>query len=159
MHNASQPSSEADPKNKSLVRALRANAAFSAVCGLICLEAASTLGPWLGLDPGLLFSLGVDLEIFSVALLFLSSRDLSSHRSSTWSRRAVDVVIALDVLWVLGSVAAITVAPSLTTAGRWTVGLVALAVADFAFFQWRARPGRATSKGETTAPQAEPISA
>ena len=43
-------------------------------------------------------------------------------------------------MWVLGSIALLVAPPaslSLTVAGQWTVGLVALAVADFAFFQFR----------------------
>ncbi len=112
---------------------LRANGLFSGLGGLACLLGAGSLVA-LGFPEDLLFSIGVELTIFGTALLLFAS--LADLRKS-WARGTVLAIVGLDALWVLGSLAVLLSPGSLTTGGKWTVGLVALAVADFAFFQFR----------------------
>ena len=116
--------------------AVAANAGFSALSAGICWFATDAVARFTGIPADMIASLGIELGAFATALAFIASRrDLGQ----TWIRRAVGVVVALDVMWVLGSIALLSVPTSLTltVAGQWTVGLVALAVADFAFFQYR----------------------
>lgn len=118
-----------------LRRALTANAIFSGICGVLCVLASSSIARWTGISQAEIFALGVNLEVFSALLILLATR---KDYSRGWVRALVMAVIAMDVLWVVGS-AALLLMPSapFTTAGRWTVFAVALVVADVAFFQLR----------------------
>ena len=118
-----------------LRRALTVNAVFSGICAGICLLAAASVGQLMGVARAEIFALGVNLEVFCALLILLATR---KDFSRGWVRALVMAVIAMDVLWVLGS-AALLLAPAapLTTAGRWIVFAVALVVADVAYFQLR----------------------
>ncbi|MEM7356590.1 MAG: hypothetical protein AAF657_37590 [Acidobacteriota bacterium] len=117
-----------------LRRALSANAAFSGLCGILCVVAASSIAQLTGLPKAEVFAFGVNLEVFAALLIFLvTRRDLSRG----WARALVMAVIAMDVLWVIGSAAILLTASPLTTAGKWIVFAVAAVVGDLAFFQLR----------------------
>ncbi len=125
--------------NPSMLRwALGGNALFSTLTGIASLVAPAAIGTFLGLPAGEISALGTELLLFAAFLFFLATRQ---DLERPWIRNTVLVVIALDVLWVLGSAVAI-LAPTtpLTTAGKWTVMAIAVVVADFAVFQtvgWR----------------------
>ncbi|MEM1182587.1 MAG: hypothetical protein AAGM22_29850 [Acidobacteriota bacterium] len=134
-------------ESQSLLRlALIANAGFSALTGAACYLLDDAVARWTGLPADALASLGLELGLFAIGLGFLASRrDLSAP----WIRRTVAAVIAIDALWVVGSVLFLLSANSLTVAGQWTVGLVAVAVADFEVFQtigWRGLTRRAADR-------------
>ncbi|MEM1202456.1 MAG: hypothetical protein AAGN66_04450 [Acidobacteriota bacterium] len=114
-----------------LRKTLLANALFSGLSGLVALAATDAVAAWMGVERVYIFELGAELMLFGAFVGFLASRDLSLP----WVRKAVAAVAALDVLWVVGSVALLLTPGILTVAGQWTVGLVALAVADFAALQ------------------------
>lgn len=118
--------------------ALSANAVFSTLTGLGALLAPAALGAFLGLPAAELTALGTELLLFAAFLFFLVTRKKFER---PWIRGTVLAVIALDVLWVIGSAAAILApATPLTAAGKWTVLATAVIVADFAAFQtigWR----------------------
>ncbi len=118
-----------------LRRALTANAVFSGICGVLCVIAPAAIASLTGIARAEVFGLGVNLEIFSVLLIVLATR---KQFDRGWVRSLVMAVIAMDVLWVIGS-AALLLAPAapLTSAGRWIVFAVALVVADVAYFQLR----------------------
>ena len=120
--------------------AVGGNAAFSATCALICLLAREPLGELVGIAPSALAGLGAELLAFAGFLALLATR---KDMGRPWVQNAVLIVGMLDVLWVIGSALAILQPAPLTGAGRWIVGIVALAVADFAAFQllgwWRLR--------------------
>ena len=114
-----------------LRRALLANAAFSGLTGLATLLAAPPLAVWLGLEDGAgtLRVLGAGLLLFAATLVQLARADRPNPR------RAV-AASAADTLWVVGSIALLLVAPGLlSSAGRWTVALIAVIVAVFAAAQ------------------------
>lgn len=120
--------------------ALLGNAVFSTVSGLACLALRDWLASRTGLGAGEISSLGIVLLVFAALLVFLETRrDLRRP----WIRATVLVVAGLDVLWVAASAVAIFGPSPLTNTGRWLAGVVALVVADFAFFQlygwWRLR--------------------
>lgn len=123
------------PSTTILRRALTANAVFSGICGGLCVLASTSIAQWVGLASAEIFALGINLEVFSALLIVLATR---KDYSRGWVRSLVMAVIAMDVLWVLGSAALLlTPAAPLTTAGRWTVFAVAMVVADVAYFQLR----------------------
>ncbi len=141
-------------KNESSIRqairmqrlAVGGNAAFSATCAMTCLLAREPLGELIGLAPTALAGLGAELLAFAGFLALLATR---KDMNRPWVQNAVVTVGMLDVLWVVGSALAILQPGLLTGAGRWVVGAIALAVADFAAFQllgwWRLR--QATADG------------
>ena len=123
------------PSTTILRRALTANAVFSGICGGLCVLASDSIAQWVGLAKTEIFALGINLEVFSVLLIVLATR---KDYSRGWVRSLVMAVIAMDVLWVLGSAALLlTPAVPLTTAGRWVTFAVAMVVADVAYFQLR----------------------
>ncbi len=133
-----------------LRRALAANAGFSLLTGSVCWLAAEQVASFVGIPILEAKALGLNLEVFAVGIFFLLTRDLSK----TWARNVVGGIIALDVLWVVGSAALLMSAAPLTVAGKWTVGIIAMVVADFAFFQWRGWRGMSKSRA-AVAPVAE----
>lgn len=150
------------PKDQRPLRlALLGNALFSAVSAAECLLFRDAVAQWTGLSAAQVQALGFDLALFAGFLAFVLTRpDLGTRTMG----RVVQTIIALDVLWVVGSVALLLVDNPLTTAGQWTVALVALVVADFAYFQWhglrKLRAARRTGGTERTTPtlgQADPV--
>ena len=127
-----------------------ANASFSLLTGSVCWLAAERVASFVGIPVLEAKALGLNLEIFAVGIFLLLTRDLSQ----TWTRNVVAGIIALDVLWVIGSAVLLMSAAPLTVAGKWTVGVIALAVADFAYFQWRGWRGMSKSR-VAVAPLAE----
>ncbi len=83
----------------------------------------------LGL-PWLLIVIGVGLLGFA-ALIGLNLRRPQLSRAEAW------LTVASDVSWVAASAIVVFGFPDLLgTGGKWLVGLVAVAVADFALFQY-----------------------
>jgi len=81
-----------------LRRVLIADAAASAATGLLMLLAAGPLEQWLAIPAGLLRAAGASLIPFAALVAWLALRE-------TVSRAGVWAVIALNVLWVVDSVA------------------------------------------------------
>ena len=109
--------------------ALRANACFSAVSGLVLAAAAPALGPWLGIPPLALAVVGLGLLPFAWLLFRNAAR-------SPLSESEARLAVGADVAWVIGSAALVAFDPlGLTLAGRVAVVVIALCVADFALLQ------------------------
>lgn len=127
--------SSTTPPATILRRALTANAVFSGICGVLCVLASASIAGVTGISRVEIFALGINLEVFSILLIVLATR---KDTSRGWFRALVMAVIAMDVLWVVGSAALLLLpAAPLTSAGRWIVIAVALVVADIAYFQLR----------------------
>ena len=117
---------------------LQANAAFSGISGVSAMIWARPLAALLGIETGEwmgwsapqhIFSVGLSLVLFSIALLWMSFQ----RPIPLWQ---VQVVIALDVAWVLASVAIVLFQPiSLTLPGSFLVFLLAMIVSGFAALQ------------------------
>ncbi len=124
-----------------LFRTLAANAAFSGLSGLLLALAPSSIAAWLGL-PGnvLLAPLGLMLIGFA-ALLFFYVRRQAIRRVEAL------VISALDLGWVLGSIALVLFAPGLFS-GTGVIAVLAVAAVVLLFFEGQAlalwRLGRAT---------------
>ncbi|GAA3657724.1 hypothetical protein GCM10022224_021180 [Nonomuraea antimicrobica] len=114
---------------KFLRLALAADAVVTGGNGLAYLALATPVSPLLGPGTGLLRGIGAFLLAYAVAVGVLASR----RQISPTGTRAV---IAVNVVWTLGSIAAVvTGAADLTTAGSaWAIAQ-ALVVALFAELQ------------------------
>lgn len=110
-----------------LTRALTANAAFSAASAIVLVAGASPLARWLDIPTWLSVAAGLGLALFAFDVGRTARRP---------TRTAVLAIIAADVAWVLGAAVLIVGFPdALSTGGLWALGLVSLAVADFAVVQ------------------------
>ncbi len=111
-----------------LRRALLGNALFSAVSGVTLLLLAAPLSNVLELPVWLLTVVGVGLLPFAaVVALIARDPDLPSTRA----------VIGADIAWVVVAAAVlVTVGSSMAPSAAITLGIVTVAVADFAVLQW-----------------------
>ena len=123
-----------------LRRALLANAGFSTLSACFCLALPEAVGSFMGLQSRDISALGMELAAFACGILLLLTRDLRQG----WARNTVAAIIALDSLWVAASLVLLIGSNPLTSAGQWTVGIVAAVIADLAFFQWRGWRGSAS---------------
>ncbi len=116
-----------DPESRLLRRFLLGNATFSTLTGTLCLVDAAPLTHAFGIpDPTLLPGLGVQLLMFAAAIVWIATRQNISARLA-W------VIIALDIGWVVGSIALLPfVSGMLTSAGITAMVLIAIGVAGFA---------------------------
>ena len=108
---------------------LVADALISGTTGVLLLAGAGVVGPLLGIPESLLRYSGVILVPFAAYVYLLSTRPLS--------RSAVLTVVALNGLWVAGSVALLVaggIAP--TALGTAFVVAQAVVVAIFAELQY-----------------------
>ncbi len=120
-----------DPSQQLLRYALRANAAFSTVCGIAMIAAFGPLSTTFGIKPSWLLPMtGGMLMLFATGLILISFRDAID-------RVAAVTAVALDVGWVLGS-AVLLLLPltTLTATGWWAIAIVAETVAVFAVLQF-----------------------
>jgi hypothetical protein len=122
---------ETSQESTLLRNTLRGNALFSGLSGMISILAAQSLATFTGVQEPLVFVvLGVVLILFALDLIWIASRE-------SIDLRFVWAVIILDVAWVAGSaiILLLDLIP-LTVAGRWTIILLAEAVAVFAILQY-----------------------
>ena len=114
---------------------LRADALLSIATGAICLADAQPLATFLGIQPPLALEiLGAVLALYGAFLFYTAAQ-------AQINRRIVIAAIVLDAIWVIDS-AILMVADwlPLTSAGMWTIGLIAVAVvvvAELKFFGLR----------------------
>ena len=109
--------------------ALTANSVFSTASGLTL----AIGGPWIasvvGVGPGWLYrTIGVGLVLSGAGLWRNAGRAEIDLTEVRWA-------VAMDWLWVIGSVALVLLAPTINRAGVWVVGVVGVVVADFAVVQ------------------------
>lgn len=111
--------------------ALWGNALFSGISGLVALLAGEQLGTLMGISATAVFTiLGIGLIAFALTIAWFASRP-------TIDRRFAWIVIILDVVWVIDSLAILLVGwPPLTTTGKWLVAIIADIVAVFAIVQF-----------------------
>ena len=110
---------------------LRANAAFSAISGVILATGAFAIAPGIGVEPSwIVLIVGLGLLPFAVDLF------INSRREKIDVSRVKQAIVG-DALWVVASIAVLTVNPTgLTGIGFAAVTAVAVVVSEFAFFQW-----------------------
>ena len=134
---ATQTTSPSRPFNmRMLRRTLQANGIFCSVSGIALIVGVVPITSFLGLSsPIFLGVTGAVTLLYAVSLFMAAARRTIDRR--TGYRYAI-----IDGVWVLGSIALLlsNVVP-FTTAGKWSVALVAFIVAIFAGLQgygaWR----------------------
>lgn len=114
-----------------LRKVLKANAAFSTVSAFATIFFANSIAQWIGLNNAtILVGLGIVLLPFAFYVYKVATME-------TLNSKLVWVIIELDLLWVVGSaILLLSNVVSLTTAGKWSVGLLADVVALFAIFEY-----------------------
>ncbi|MCH8111715.1 MAG: hypothetical protein IH905_07145 [Proteobacteria bacterium] len=123
---------ETAPRPDALMRrTLAVNAIFSGLSGAAMIVLSGPLDRFMGLGLSwLLIVIGVGLLGFAV-LIGLNLRRPQLNRAEAW------LTVASDVAWVAGSAIIVFGFPDLlSTGGKWLVGLIAVAVGDFALFQY-----------------------
>lgn len=107
--------------------AFLANALFSGLSSVVLLACASPVASFLGvISRADVIGMGVSLLVFAFWVLWLSSRELPSRRQAL-------VVIALDLLWVIGTVSFLLAPPAgLEAGGKWAIAIVGDVVAVLA---------------------------
>lgn len=118
-------------KNSMLHTAIRSNAIFCDVSGLVMTFAAKPLANFLGLETTMpLIVGGIGLIVWS-AFLFMTSLQVKIPKWKAW------LAIEGDLVWVLGSIVLLVgnFLP-LTIAGTWTIGIIADIVLAFAIWQF-----------------------
>ena len=116
-------------QNTFLRYALLADAVASGATGLLMIAGADALTGLLGLPVALMREAGLVLVPYVALVAFVGTRAMIA-------RGAVQAIIALNVLWVLGSVAVLLAAPVAPTAlGYAFVIAQAVAVGVFAELQ------------------------
>lgn len=115
-----------------LSQALRANAIFSGLGGLIFILDASRLSDLIGIHPPLILTLtGLGLVGFSFYLFRLRN----SHPN--YDPKVIWAVIITDLLWVVDSILLLVTGwLPLTLAGKWTIAILAEIVLAFAIWQY-----------------------
>lgn len=112
---------------KLLSQILAGNAGFGAVTGVILVVGAIPLSRWLGIPTWIAVAIGVGLLPFSFAVAVVARRP---------RRSTVRLVVAADLAWVAGAALVILGFPkSMSASGLWVLGMVTVAVADFALLQ------------------------
>ena len=122
----------ADPTKGARLRlVLRANAAFSALCGAALALASTPIAELMGVGvPVLLLLLGIGLLGFAATMVWRTMRP-EINPIEAW------VVVVLDGGWVVASALILLLAPDwFSVTGQWIVAIVAVIVADFALFEY-----------------------
>jgi hypothetical protein len=109
--------------------ALRGNALFSVLSSVVILAMNRRLVVFLGLPSDAdLSALGIGLLVYAGWLLWNARRE-TIRIVEAW------IAVMLDILWVVGSYA-LLFAATLSSGGKWIVGLVAEMVFLFGLMQW-----------------------
>lgn len=118
--------------NKKLSLALKANAFFSTFSGLALIFFHQQLAVWMNIPmPKILLGIGIILLGFALLVYKTATADIIDPKK-------VKFIILQDWLWVIGSILLIaTQAFGINQTGCIVIGVVAVIVADFAFFQQR----------------------
>lgn len=116
---------------RSLRNALRANAMFSGVSGLLIVFFHSLVLQWLGISGINIMAVGIGLVLFCAYLFWMAGRN-------RLPRSLVSGVIVGDWAWVLGSAVLLAFKTHVfSTLGIFLVADVALLVMVFAIWQQR----------------------
>jgi hypothetical protein len=102
---------------------VRGDAIITAATGAICLADAQPLATFLGIQPPLALQImGAVLVLYGAFLFYTAAQ-------TQINRRIVVAAIVLDLIWVLDSaILLVSGWLPLTSAGMWTIGLLAAAV-------------------------------
>lgn len=106
-----------------------ANGIFSALSGLALILFEGLITDLFGIEYTFAMT-GVSPLVFAAFVFFTVLRN-QIKRKLVWA------IIWMDVAWVVGSIIVVILPLSISTVGIWMIAIVALFVADFAFFQYK----------------------
>lgn len=110
-------------------KALYANVIFTAICSLVAIVGASTIGEAFGVEAPIMVLVGAALLTWA-ALVAIFARRQETRRTEAW------VVIAGDELWVIGVIVLLALFPdALTDTGKLWLAILTLVVATLASIQ------------------------
>ena len=112
-----------------LSKAMKENAIFSGLAGLVLIVGASGLDGWLGVDAWLLAAIGLGLVVYAADLMWWS-------RSPRWLVTGGRMAVVADLGWVVAAAGLIAFTAVLTTRGEATLALVSVVIAALAAAQW-----------------------
>ncbi len=112
-----------------LSKAMKENAIFSGLAGLVLVVGASGLDGWLGVDARLLAAIGLGLVVYAADLMWWS-------RSARWLVTGGRMAVVADLGWVVAAAALIAFTAVLTTQGEAALALVSVVIAALAAVQW-----------------------
>ncbi len=113
-----------------LQMSLAANATFSSISGLVLILMHQKISELFHLENSTVFwIIGIGLLLFSMTILLQIKKQ---------NRNRVLLIIAQDLLWVVGSVLLLILKPfSISSFGNTAIGIVAVIVFIFAILQWK----------------------
>ena len=94
-----------------LSKAMRENAIFSGLAGLVLIVGASRLDGWLGVDAWLLAAIGLGRVVYAADLMWWS-------RSPRWLVTGGRMAVVADLGWVVTAAGLIAFTAVLTTRGE-----------------------------------------
>jgi threonine/homoserine/homoserine lactone efflux protein len=110
-------------------KALYAKVIFTAICSLVAIVGASTIGEAFGVEAPIMVLVGAALLTWA-ALVAIFARRQETRRTEAW------VVIAGDELWVIGVIVLLALFPdALTDTGKLWLAILTLVVATLASIQ------------------------
>lgn len=116
-----------DERYAMLTNSLRANALFSAACGITLVAAHESLADVFGVPPWTVLVVGAGLIPFAAAVWWVSTSPKPTY---------VRLIIAADTVWVVSAMVLTAGFPgTMTTIGLWALAVVTLVVADLAVAQ------------------------
>ena len=113
-----------------LSRVIGANGWFSLVSGGALVAGAFMLSDWFALPAGVIAVVGAALVPYGLTLRAAASAEPFDVRMA-W------LATIGDLAWVAGAIVLIAIPNTTSTAGKWTLAALSLAVLDFAIFQLR----------------------
>lgn len=117
--------------NKTAQWAVEVDGLFCIGSGAVFLFDSEAVSRFMGVQtPGIIAALGLGIVIYGMVLLYDALKGLVN-------RRMLQVLIALDVVWIVASVVLLAAAPdALNTEGRWVVLILADIVAAFGVWKY-----------------------
>ena len=108
---------------------LRINSVFSIISGAALALGAEVLDEVIGVAALWLVGIGIGVVVFGVIVGRVAAQ-------RPVARKAAGAILAADLAWVFGAAVLIFGLPDLlSTAGKWTLGVISLFVLDFATLQ------------------------
>ena len=117
--------------SQTLRRALKGNALFSLLSGIVILIFTKQLANVMSMSGTMsLYIVGSALILFGISLFADARRETINKKSATST-------IVMDMVWVAGSCAALIVPLGLSGSAKGLITVTALIVGFFAIWQWK----------------------
>jgi MFS family permease len=126
------PRAPEEPSTRFANFALGLDAAFCNIVGLVLTLTGSFMSDWLGLAGWIITVFGIVVLLWSFVVTLFANRRVSR-------RREVDLVLRVNIVFIVLAIVVIALPDTLTTDGRVVLGIGTAIVAGFAVAQFLAR--------------------